>query len=249
MVGQSDGRTGGRWSRCWVMVSGVVLLSVSPTVRPSVAQVGYPPDRSPFHDIKLGGTFVFGVGYLGGSRGTVGVGPSDGNVFGLRYERPLGRTLVAMLGVSDALTSRYVVDPTKDSASRTSGPKDNSLVLFDVGFHLRLAGAKTWHGFAPEIGVSAGVAYAGRVPGDSSQYDFKAKVTFGPEAELRWYPARRLSLRAGAKLLYWRLSYPLEYRVAPTQCTTGCNSVLSLTDDLRQWTRHPWLSLAVGWTF
>ena len=239
----------GQWSRAWSALSLVVLLSVGPAVRPTAAQVGYPPDRSPFHDVKLGGTFVFGVGYLGGSRGKVGVGPSDGNVFGIRYELPIGRALVAMLGVSDALTSRYVVDPTKDSASRTSGPKDNSLVLADAGLHLRLAGAKTWHGLAPELGISLGVAYAARVPGDSSQYDFSTKITFGPEAELRWYPAQRLSLRAGAKLLFWKLSYPLQYRVPPTQCTPGCNSVLSLTDDLTQWTRHPWLSLAVGWTF
>src|SRR5438128_1544783 len=165
--------------RCLARVL-AVLLSVGPAVRPAAAQVGYPPDRSPFHDVKLGGTFVFGVGYLGGSRGKVGVGPSDGNVFGIRYELPIGRALVAMLGVSDALTSRYVVDPTKDSASRTSGPKDNSLVLADAGLHLRLAGAKTWHGLAPELGISLGVAYAARVPGDSSQYDFSTKITFGP---------------------------------------------------------------------
>jgi len=238
-----------RLTRTAATVAALAWLGVVASWNDCAAQVGHPPDRSPFRDLKIGGSFVFSFGYLGGSRGMVGVGPSDGNVFGIRYERPLGRNLVAILGAAGALTTRYIVDPTKDSASRTSGPVDNTVALIDAGLHLRLMGGKTWHGFAPEIGVSAGVAYAGPVPGDPSQYDFKAKLTLGPEAELRWYPARRLSLHAGAELLYWRLSYPLEYRVPPTQCTTGCNPVLSLDDNLKQWTSHPWINLAVGWTF
>ena len=246
MVGRSDSRTVGRWSRSWAILGGAVFLSVGPTVRPSVAQVGHPPNRSPYRDITLGGSFVPAVGYLSGDRGVVGVGPSNGKVFGVRYERPLSRVLGASLSVADALTSRYVVDPTKDSASRTSGPVDNSVVLLDVGLHMVLTGGKTWHGFAPYLGVSAGVAVASAVPSDTSQYRFRTRFTFGPQLGLRWYLWERLSLRADARVLFWRLTYPLQFR---DPSPVDGSRALPETGALTEWTRHPWLSAGVGWTF
>ncbi len=246
MGGQAVGRSDGRFTRCAARaVAAVLLLSARPPDR-LTAQVGHPPNRSPYRDITLGGSFVPAVGYLSGDRGVVGVGPSNGKVFGVRYERPLSRIFGASLSVADALTSRYVVDPTKDSASRTSGPVDNSVVLLDVGLHMVLTGGKTWHGFAPYLGVSAGVAVASAVPSDTSQYRFRTKFTFGPQLGLRWYLWERLSLRADARVLFWRLTYPLQFR---DPSPVDGSRALPETGALTEWTRHPWLSAGVGWTF
>jgi len=228
------------------VVLGVALLSVIPSFHRLAAQVGHPPDRSPFHDIKAGGTLVLGFGYLSGGRGIVGVGPSDGDAFALRFERPLSRVLFAALGAANVMTSRYVVDPTKDSASRTSGPVDNTLAIIDAGLYILLTGGKSWHGIAPYAGVTGGVALGRHVSSDPSAYDFGTRLTFGPQVGMRWYLARQLSVRADARLLYWRLAYPLQFRdPSPVDSTRA----LPADGALREWTRHPWLSLAVGWTF
>jgi len=233
-------------SRPATRAAALVGLGVLASWNVCTAQVGHPPDRSPFHDIRVGGTLVLGFGYLSGGRGIVGVGPSNGDAFALRFERPLSHVLFVALGAANVTTSRYVVDPTKDSASRTSGPVDNSLAIIDAGLYMLLTGSKTWHGVAPYWGMSAGVALGRRVSSDPSAYDFGTRLTFGPQVGVRWYLARRLSVRADARMLYWRLTYPLQFRdPSPVDSTRA----LPADGALREWTRHPWLGLGVGWTF
>jgi hypothetical protein len=246
----TEARHRARMSRVAPALGVLLGFWVATSWSPCAAQVGYPPDRSPYRDIRSGGTAVLGFGYLGGSRGSVGVGPSDGNVWSVRYELPLGRTFGVTVEGADALTTRFVLDPTKDATIRTTGPVQNSLAIVDLGFQMVLTGGKTWHGFAPFVGAKLGVAIANRLASDTSQYNFGTKVTFGPEAGFRLYLGRQLSLRADATLLFWKLSYPLEYRVPPTTCSgAGCNSVLGPTDALSEWARERWLDIRLGWTF
>src|SRR2546430_10232396 len=110
----------GRTNQGW-KVGRWLLLSILPTLHLS-AQVGHEPSHSPYHDIRRGGVGVITVGYLGGSRGGPGVGISDGPTGGLRYEVAFGNALGASLGIAYAQTTRFVVDPTKDSLSRRTGP-------------------------------------------------------------------------------------------------------------------------------
>src|SRR5438105_3793490 len=81
---------------------GAVLLSVGPTVRLSVAQTGHEPGQSPYRDIRGGGVVVFGVGYLGGSRGRAGVGMADGISWNVRYDASLGGPVSTSLGLAYA---------------------------------------------------------------------------------------------------------------------------------------------------
>src|SRR2546430_15723805 len=68
----------------------VVWLSVVASYDVTAAQVGYEPGHSPYHDIPRGAVWALSIGHLGGSRGDVGVGPSDGLTGGLRREAALG---------------------------------------------------------------------------------------------------------------------------------------------------------------
>jgi len=221
----------------------MVLFSIVPAFHLS-AQVGHEPSQSPYHDIRRGGVGVITFGYLGGSRGGPGVGISDGYTGGLRYA--FGNALGASLGLAYAQTTRFVVDPTKDSLSRRSGPVDTDVVLADVALQLALTGRKTWHGFAPYVGGAIGVAMGGGSPPDPSGYDFGTKLTVAPEGGLRWYPARRLSVRTDFRLVLWRLKYPLSYK---QPSTIDGSRVLSLVAPLTEWTAHPWITIGLGWTF
>ena len=243
MGGQAVRPSGGRVLGCTAALSAVVLLSAYPTIRLS-AQVGHPPDHSPYRELRRGHTLVLSVGRVGGGKGVVGVGPTDGNVWALRFEKSVLKKFALTVEAGNALTSRLVLDPTKDSLTRASGPVSNDLIFADVGLHLVFTGGKTWHGLAPSLGFVAGVAAASRVPGDSS-YSFRTKGLFGPQAGLRFHLSPRLALRADARLAVWRLTYPLAYR---TPSPVDGSRILAVTSELTEWTRHPWFSVGVAWT-
>jgi hypothetical protein len=220
-----------------------MLCSILPSFQLS-AQVGYEPGHSPYRDIPRGGAALLAVGYLGGSRGSVGVGMSNGPTGGVRYETVLAGAIGVSFGLAYAQTTRFVVDPTKDTLSRKSGPFDNDVVLADAGLQFVLTGKKTWRGFAPYLGGALGVAVGGGSPRDTSGYDFGTKFAVTPEAGIRWYPARRVSVRVDFRAVGWKLTYPASYKF-----TYIDTPVLGPTASLSQWTWHPWVTLGLGWIF
>lgn len=227
------------------LAGAAALLAVHPSNR-LAAQVGHDPGRSPYRDVRRGATLLVTGGYLGGSRGGPGVGISNGATGGLRYEMPLGGTIGASFGLAYAQTTRFVVDPTKDSLSRKTGPFNNDVVLADAALQLVLTGRKTWRGLAPYIGGSIGLAIGGGSPPDPSGYDFGNKITLAPELGVRWYPARRVSVRTDFRLVLWKLKYPVSYKVP--NAIDG-SRVLPVTASLDEWTTHPWITIGLGWTF
>lgn len=234
------------WSLTRRVFAAAVWLGVAASWRPTAAQVGYPPGRSPFHDIQRGGWGVLAAGYLGGERGSVGVGPSNGPSVSVRYERVLGGPAGISLGLAYAQATRFVVNPYKDSLTRTSGPFDNHVVLADVGLQILLTGAKTWHGVAPYIGSTFGLAFGGASPPDTSGYRFGTKFTLAPGGGVHWYPARRLSVRADVRALFWRLRYPQAYK-QPSPADSS--RVLPVNASETEWTTHPWITIGIGWNF
>lgn len=227
-------------------VVGVAAVLIAAAPGRLTAQVGYNPSHSPYRDIRRGPVGSITFGYFGGSRGGPGVGISDGPTGGLRYDVAFGNALGASVGIAYAQTTRFVVDPAKDSLSRKSGPFDTDVVLADVGLQLTLTGRKTWHNLAPFVGATFGVAVGGGSPPDPSGYQFGNKLTLGPEGGVRWYPARRVSVRTDFRLLFWKLKYPLGYK---QPSPVDGSRVLPLVAPLEEWTAHPWISVGLGWTF
>ena len=238
MRGTREGWKAGRWVLLGLLVSNIPTFQLS-------AQVGYDPGHSPYRDVRRGSAIMATFGYLGGSRGSVGVGLSNGPIGGIRYEPQFG-AVGASLGIAYGQTTSFVVDPTKDSVTRKSGPFDNTVVVADAGLQLVLTGRKTWRGFAPYLGGALGVAVGSTVKRDTSGYQFGTKITLAPNAGVRWYPARRVSLRADFRLLLWKLKYPVSYKVPNT---IDGSRVLSSTAPLDEWTAHPWVTIGLGWTF
>src|SRR5204862_158387 len=103
-----------------------------------------------------------------------------------------------------------------------------------------LTGRKTWRGFAPYVGGVLGVAIGGTSPRDTSGYKFGTKFTVAPNVGLRWYPARRLSVRGDVRLVLWKLNYPTQFKQPDPIDNTP---VLSGTASLTEWTSHPWATI------
>lgn len=236
----------GRYVVRTLRIGALLWLTVLASYDRSAAQVGHDPGRSPYRDVRRGAVLVVASGYFGGSRGGPGVGLSSGATAGLRYETALGGAIGASLGIAYAQTTRFIIDPAKDSATRKTGPFDTDVILADAGLQLNLTGRKTWHGFAPYLGGALGLAIGGGSKPDPSGYDFGTKITLAPEGGVRWYPARRISVRADARLVLWRLKYPVSYKVPNT---IDNSTVLPPSASLNEWTSHPWMTIGLGWTF
>jgi opacity protein-like surface antigen len=244
MGGQAVGRSGGRLR--WALgIGAAASLSVSSTVR-LTAQVGHDPGHSPFHDVPHGLTLRFETGYLAGGRGTVPVGISGGPTFGLRLETQLSHVLSLSTGLAYGQTTRNVAFPFDSAARRLRGPVDCDIVLADLGFQIGLTGAKTFHGFQPYVGTGLGIAAGSKLPADTSGFQAGTKLSLMGGAGLRWYPARRLSVQAEARAIYWKLTYPFSFR---EPAPDDGSSLLGITSPLTDGVTHSWLSIGVGWIF
>ena len=237
MDGWTDGRMGGWAMALRVSACAIMLLSAHPPIR-LAAQIGHDPGASPYHDIRRGAMLQVFTGYFGGSRGKVPVGPSYGPTGGLRLEYQASNVLSVTTGIAYAQLDAYFVT-AYDATPRRVGPINNDLVLADWGVQISLTGGKTFHGFQPYVGGTLGLAFGSAIGADTSGYSFGTKFTYGPEAGLRWYPARRISVELGGRLVVYKLQFPLSYRP----------NVLPITAVLSERTAHPWATFGVAWTF
>ena len=213
------------------------------------AQVGHDPGHSPYRDLRSKQVLSAMVGYVTGSQGVVGVGPSNGPIFSARYDRAVGGPVNIFLGLSFANTKAYVIDPGLPVATRRTGPEDQSLVIMDAGLNLLLTGRKTWHGFIPYGGVGFGVVFQTGLASDLSGYSFGTKAHLGPQIGLRWYPVQAISLRIEVRDMLWRLKYPNQFFSPPILAPALPTVLRPGVDPDAQWTHHPIFSFGVGWTF
>jgi len=224
-----------------------VILSVLPSVRPSVAvaQVGHDPAHSPYVDLRHTSGAVFLTGWLGGERGRLKIGHANGRTYTAGFEVPISRPVSFISSVTYALTNRYVINPFAHDSVRLSGPFDDDMLLVDVGARFTITGGKTWHGLTAYVSGALGMAISSGSPPDSGLYNFGKKVTLTPGAGLRFYPGR-LSVLVDGRVVAWRLTYPPDYFRAPSANVTP---VLGPDDPDVDWTIHPMISIGLGWNF
>src|SRR5258708_27322788 len=86
-----------------------VLLATS---RLAAQDVGHDPTHSPYHDIPHGGGPLFTVGYVSGSRGEEGVGPSSGMGWGVRWDARLGGITTRVANLAYPQTHPFQANPS-----------------------------------------------------------------------------------------------------------------------------------------
>ncbi|MFL5403400.1 MAG: hypothetical protein ACJ8BF_11355 [Gemmatimonadales bacterium] len=216
------------------------------------AQVGHPPQASPYRDIRKGHSFTAVGGYFKGGGGDFNIGPHSGAIYGVRYDIRNGSTIQLGLEIERADLDRFIVNPFVRLANRKTGPVKQSVTFADIALQFNLTGGKSWHRIAPFVGASAGLALASGTPADTSQYEFGRKFFVAPGAGLRLFLSDRLHLRAEARATFWKLNYPATFKVEPTEepgTTDNPNAVIPPGGKLSQWTSSRWLQVGLGYTF
>lgn len=186
----------------------LLLLAAAP---PALAQVGYPPDKSPYRDIpkKMSLTALFG--YLGGDGGRLGLGPHDGPAYGGRFGIGVSGPLELSFAVqyADLIGARVYRDADDNLA--VSGTLPSPVWLFETDVQYTITGGKTWHGFAPYIGGGIGYAWRSSATEGPDAYDFGGRFFWAPFAGTRYYVNPRSFIRAEIRGAFYRLAYPPPY--------------------------------------
>lgn len=211
------------------------------------AQVGYPPDASPYRDMRVSQYLTLTAGYLTGGTGDAGVGPTDGLLGGIRWDIRLSGPAYAHFGVSGGLLERLVIDPTRGVEDRIRDTVRQSVYVADAGLGLVLTGQKTWNGLAPYVAATLGLALGGAVPEDSSGFRFSTRFHIGPQVGVRWHVGERLHLRLEGRDILWRLRYPPGFFSRPAGAPDDPPVLDPEQSKGAQWVHHPTLVLSIGY--
>lgn len=231
-----------------IRMFGLVALAIPGIL---LAQVGHPPEASPYRDIRKGHTFTVTGGYFFGDGGEFGIGPHRGSVFGARYDIRTASTLQLGIAVARGNLERFIVDPFVRLANRRSGPVRQSVTVAELDLQFNVTGGKTWHRLAPFFGAEAGLAFASGTAADTSRYEFGRKFYLAPSLGVRVFISDRLHLRAEGRAVFWKLNYPTTFQDEPREepgTPESPNAVIS-GDNLSEWTANPWLQVGLGYSF
>src|SRR5689334_21006669 len=104
------------------------------------AQVGYPPDRSPYRDRDYNREWSFFGGNFTAEKDPVGVAPSDGLIAGIRWQMHLAGPLYFAVRGAGGSINRTVIDPAKRIAERNLGTEKVPMLFADMQLEMSLTG-------------------------------------------------------------------------------------------------------------
>lgn len=223
--------------KAWI--PGLLIMAVAST---ATAQVGYPPDGSPYRDRDYNRDWTFFAGQFNAERDPVGVAPTDGPMAGVRWQMHLTGPLYFGVRVAGGSVNRTIIDPTKLTNERVVGTEKVPMVFGDASLEMSLTGHKTWHGLSPF--VNGGLGFVGDLRGanDVGSYRFGIPFAMTLGTGVSWTIARSMSLRVDWSHYVYRISYPNTYYLK----TTEDPPVLPTGAARSSWRRNPALLVGVS---
>ena len=199
----------------------IAALACAALAAPSsaTAQVGYPPERSPFRDLEYKHELTLFSGLYKAGEDPAGVAPQGGPMLGLRYELRVAGPAQLMFRLAYVDSERQAVNPAEPAASRDLGVHSASLYMLDAGISMNLTGQKSWRRLVPTVNAGIGVVAGGKdVENDPYRFGTPFAITYG--LGLRYVPGGRFAMRLGMDAYLYRLEYPPAYYAATSDGTT-----------------------------
>jgi hypothetical protein len=210
--------------------------------RSASAQVGYPPNRSPYTDRDFNREWTWFAGQFSAQSDPVGVAPSDGPMAGLRWQMYLTGPLYFGLRLAGGSIERRVIDPAKRIAERDLGTEKVPMAIADMQLEMSLTGHKTWRGIAPFVNGGLGIAADLRGANDVGSYRFGIPFTISLGTGLSWTPGGNWALRLDWSHYIYRIQYPASYYLK----TTEDPAVLPAGAARSMWRRNPALFIGIS---
>jgi hypothetical protein len=202
----------------------------------------------PKQSIGISGGYLFTSPAVEINDEKIEFGPQSAPLVTARYQLRFGGPLSGDARVGFSPTKRKVYAPTDERdpdlfVPEEVGEEDMALLTGEAGLVFHLTGPRTWHGLAPFLVGTGGLAMdlAGSseleedIP-EPARYEFGPSFALGLGAGTDWFPTRRLSVRLEARDHLWKVE-------APTQIESLANA------DLSRWTHNFSLSFGAAFHF
>lgn len=226
--------------KAWLV--GTLMACVAST---ATAQVGYPPDKSPYRDRDTNRDWTFFAGTFHAEPDPVGVAPTDGPIAGLRWQMYLTGPLYFAVRVAGGPVDRMEIDPTKTIAQRFVRDEKVPMMLADAALEMSLTGHKTWHGLMPVLNGGIGFAADLRGRTDIGDYRFGIPFTMTFGSGLLWSPNDQWAVRFDWTNYLYRISYPGSYYLK----TTEDPAVRDAGQSQSFWRRNRGLTVGVSYLY
>ena len=208
------------------------------------AQVGHPPERSPFVDLEYKQELTLLGGYLRARHDPAGIAPLSRPMVGVRYELLLTGPLVFSSDLIVAPGERNVVDPTKPLATRNVGTQSSNVFAADLAVGLNLTGERSWHRLVPQLRLGAGVVRSA-AKDDSTGFSFGTPFAFDFGGGVKYVTGGRVQLRFDVTDRVFKMNYPDAY-YRPASDNTA---VLDARTAKSFYTHHTALTVGVSYLF
>lgn len=215
------------------------------------AQVGYPPQKSPFRDLEQTQEVSFFTGWYRAKLDPARVGPRSGPMIGVHYQWRASGPANLTATFSRVESERDVLDP-EATATCTNKPNCKLIGTFrwplyfaDVGLALSLTGARSFWHFVPDLKAGIGLASDFHTQSDVGDFGFGTRFAFNWGAGIRWVPGGAYQLRVDFTNHLYSLKYPDAYYAPADDNST----VLPEKQSHTAWLNNPGLTIGVSYLF
>jgi hypothetical protein len=223
----------------------IALAAVPLVARMAAAQVGHPPQRSPYVDLEYRQEATLFLGFYEAGTDKAGVAPQSGPMVGARYELRLGGPAYLTSKMMFVSSERSVIDPRRPAGQRVVENTSWPLYMADVGIALHLTGQKSFHRLVPFVNAGIGVATDFKGSGDVGAWRFGTPFALSFGGGIKYIPAGNLQGRIDITNQLYQIKYPNSYFVTSSDGT----SVLGPRDEKSDWTSNFGISLGISYLF
>jgi hypothetical protein len=231
-----------------ILVAALLALSADS----ALAQVGYPPQSSPYRDLRESMELTFFSGYYRAKKDPARVAPVSGPMFGAHYQWRAGGPANLTVDVARVSSERRVLDPEKNGAClltdvncKSAGVYRWPLYAIDGGLAMALTGERSFLRLVPEVKAGVGVVTDFHSQPDVGQFSFGTRFALTWGAGLRVLPGGRYSLRADITNRLYSVKYPISYYVPADDGSL----IFTARQSRSAWLNNPAFTIGVSYLF
>lgn len=241
-------------ARRLVATAGFVLCAA-----PLSAQVGYPPQQSPYRDLRETMEVTFYSGYYRAKKDPARVAPVSGPIMGAHYQWRASGPAHLTLDLARVESERRVLDPDKngidpatstacrltDVNCKSAGVYRWPLYMLDGGVTMALTGERSFMRMVPLVKAGVGLVTDFHSQPDVGAFGFGTRFALNWGAGLRVVPGGRYAIRADISNRLYTVKYPISYYVPSEDGST----IFATTQSRTAWLNNPAFTIGISYLF